>query len=695
MAFQSLLKGLEEEAVAQKDRLFLWIPVIFGLGIIFYFLPMREPPYWPAFIVLVISIPGIFIGYYRQFDYVRYFILFCTCVAMSVMSLGFVTAKYSTARDGTNILKKSMRITQVVGTVESVDNLGVKGGSRVVLRDLVIEKVPPEETPQKIRLRFKKDEGLKAGQKISTLAKIDPTSPPVLPGTYDFQRHLFYQGIGGVGFAYKPATIIEENQKSAIQMAFAHMRNTISERVEAQSGVATAGIMTALITGQRGAIADEDNEAMRASGLYHLLSISGTHVSLVAACLFFFSRLFMAAIPWLALHWPIKKIAAVIALSGAGFYTLLAGADVPAQRALMMTGLVLIAIMLDRSPFSLRLIAFAALMVMITAPYSLIGVSFQMSFAAVAGMICFFDHYQPIFTRLRSHAGFIRKALLYMGGLIITSIIAGAMTGLFSLYHFQQFSVYGVLSNMLAVPLTGVVIMPFAILSLILMPLGWEGFALDIMEWGTVWMLAIAHWTAGLKGAVIHVAQWPVSTFICLCVGLTVFLLWAGWRVKILAFSIIAFGLTIAPFAERPTIMVSDGGDLIGVYDNQDVLYLSSARKQKFVAQNWMRLSGKEGQKAHTFKHDDFPFLCDDHGCRSVIEGQKISLAFSNLGVREDCAWADVLISQIPVKKCPSAKTTLDLFDFKYDGAHAVYIGKDNVRVRSVAQERGERPWVR
>jgi competence protein ComEC len=684
------------EITDQKDRLFLWLPVAFGLGIILYFCLKMEPGVGISLAPMAALSPALYWAWKKHFNGTCEFLTYVFLVGMVMGSAGFAAAKMSTEIYGTPILKKPLRMANIAGVIDSIESLGNGDGSRAVIRDVTIEKIPAERTPEKIRIRIRKDEGLKAGQHITLLGNFSPTSPPVAPGTYDFQRHLFYEGIGGVGFAYTQPKILEPASSNFIGSFFENLRAKIYQSVNENAGPVTAGIMTALITGQRGAIAEEDNEAMRASGLYHLLSISGSHVGMVSALLFFVSRFLMAGVPWLALHYPIKKIAAGIALCGAVFYCLLAGADVPAQRAAMMSGLVLVAIMLDRSALSLRLIAFAALVVLILIPQSLIGVSFQMSFAAVAGLICFYDYIAPVWTRLYSRAGFVRKMILYMIGLIFTSVIAGTLTGIFSLYHFQQFAVYGVLSNMIAVPLTGIVIMPAAVMALILMPFGIEHWAFQAMEWGTIWMLAVAHWTAGFDGAVLRSAQWPQITFLFLCAGTVLFLLWRGWIGKGLALALIIIGFAITPFYKQPDILVAQDGGLIAVRGDDGMLYVSTLRKDKFASKNWMRMAGREGQMPYTFAHKDFPHLCDEHGCRLIIKGVNVALSYDHSAWEDDCAWADVVISQVPMKKtrCGNVSGLYDFFDFKYRGAHAIYIDEHKFRAVSVAAERGNRPWT-
>lgn len=689
------MASAREETADQKERLFLWIPVAFGAGIAAYFGLSSEPPFYAGLVCALMLLPFLVRARKRQHDSPSALLSFLAIAALFCAACGFMTAQAGTNLHGTAIVQKSTGPKIVAGFVESLEDMGDDSGSRVVLSSPVIEGVAAADTPRKVRVTFRKDEGIEAGQTISALIKLDPPGQAVAPGAYDFRRHLFFEGIGGVGFAYSGATIIEEAERGGVSLMLERIRHTINEAIKERAGPVASGIMTALITGERGAIAEEDNEAMRDSGLYHLLSISGSHVCMVAGVLFFFSRVMLAFFPWIALRWPLKKIAAVTALAGCAFYVALAGAEVPAVRALLTTGLVMVAIMIDRSPLSLRLVAFSAFVVLVFWPHSLIGVSFQMSFSAVAGLICFFDYIRAWWMKWYSRAGFVRKAVLYLGSVLMTSVIAGSITGFFSLYHFQQFPVYGVLANMLAVPVTGVVIMPAAIVAMILLPFGLSAWAIDAMEWGVIWMLGIAHWAAGLEGAVIRVQQWPAATFWLFVCGMVLFLLWRGWRGKGVAAMLMIAGLVIAPFGAQPDILASGNGKLVALRGDDDLLYYSTRAAEKFSIENWQRMNGQEGVRPRRFEGAGSPASCDEAGCRAVIHGRNVAVVTSRAAYFEDRAWADIMIADIPLPKevGDSGKTVIGLFELQRSGAVSLVVRGDDVRLRSVAAEVGRRPW--
>ena len=216
----------------------------------------------------------------------------------------------------------------------------------------------------------------------------------------------------------------------------------------------------ALLTGLRGALPDEIWDQWAIAGIAHLLSISGLHLALVAGTLFFAVRIALALAPPLALRLPAKKLAALLALLGAFGYLLISGGTVPTQRAFAMTALALLAVMVDRNPFSMRLVAWAAFVVLLLRPESLLGASFQMSFGAVVALIAAYE--TGVARRPAGTTGLDGRLLLYLAGIALTTIVASAATTPFSIYHFSRFPTYGIVTNLIAVPLTGVWIMPSA-----------------------------------------------------------------------------------------------------------------------------------------------------------------------------------------------------------------------------------------
>jgi competence protein ComEC len=217
---------------------------------------------------------------------------------------------------------------------------------------------------------------------------------------------------------------------------------------------------------------------MRDSGLAHVLAISGLHMMIMAGTVFWLARALLALSPGLTLRFPIKKWAAAIALGAATFYLALSGASVPTVRAWMMMSIFLIAVMLDRPAITMRNVALAAMAILIVAPESLFDPSFEMSFAAVIGLVALYEWLAArrryiLFDVSPLWRG-ARWGVAIVLGTATTTLVAGAAITPFAVYHFHRMTHFGLLANMIAAPLVSLLIMPMALLSLIAMPLGLE-----------------------------------------------------------------------------------------------------------------------------------------------------------------------------------------------------------------------------
>ncbi len=694
-----ILETVRTEVARQAPSLLLWVPVCLGLGIIFYFQLKVEPPLWSAVLGLGVWAGLSLLIWRGEPEADRRRALLSGVFLIGLIALGFGLAQGRTERVYTPMLAKALGPVFVEGTVVALEPKEKGQGSRVILKDLKIEKLAPEDTPRRIRLLLRDDKDIQAGDRVKGLARLNAPSGPVRPGAFDFQRHAFFQGLGAVGFFFRPPEILD-SQPSQLSYIFEYMRSHIVGDVRDHVARPYDAVVIALLTGQRQGIRDEDKEAMRESGLAHLLAISGLHVGMVAGAVFFFLRLALAAIPSIALNYPIKKWAAAAALIGAAYYTFVVGAAIPAQRALMMTGLVLIAIMVDRSPFSLRLVAIAASVILLLTPEALMGVSFQMSFAAVVCLIAFYEWARPWWSAMYSRAGISRRVFMYFLGVTATTVIAGFATGLFALYHFQQFASYSVLSNIIAVPIVGFIVMPAAVAYYLLTLIGLEGPALNVMEWGVGWVLATAHWTANLEGAVLRVAAWPPAAFALIVAGSLFMILWAG-RGKWLGLLPVLIGLVLIPLHHQPDILIGEDVKLIGVKAQEsNMLSLSSRRAARYTAENWMRLSGLEGQKPDIWPRsgrDEISGLnCDPQGCRLERAGVLISFPRSETIIDEECLWADLVIAPFPVSQESCKESYIyDLFDAKRNGTASVFLNANNFSFITDRGKRGQRLWTR
>ena len=340
-----------------QGHFFLWMPVFLALGISAYFALPIEPP-------VAVALLGFALAF-ALYVLWRHAGLLCLLLIVA----GFGAAQIRTILIAAPILSKAHGPAEISARVEAVEYLPAGQGVRFLLSDVAVEDLAAEATPRKVRLTYKGAgaENYVVGDRIAALVKLNAPSAPVIPGGFDFQRYLFFKGIGAVGFIYRAPEII--GQGGGEGAIIESWRQAIAQRIfAAMEDQARAGVATALLTGYRAGITGDDQEAFRAAGLAHLLAISGLHVGLFSGFVFFVVRLCLALIPALALHHPIKKYAAALAFVAAFIYTLLAGATIPTQRALLMIGVFFLAIILDRSPLSLRLVAFAAFVVLLIFP---------------------------------------------------------------------------------------------------------------------------------------------------------------------------------------------------------------------------------------------------------------------------------------------------------------------------------------
>jgi competence protein ComEC len=329
----SWLDALTRQLEAEQERWFLWLPVAFGAGIALYFALPLEP--W----TLAATLPVIAALALRLVARGTLAIL-ATTVLLSG-TLGVAAAKLRTEATRAPALERQIRSVEVGGFLELIEPRATRG-QRLTIRVTHIAKLPPEAWPYRVRVRTLTDNAeLKPGDAVRLKATLSPPPGPSLPGDYDFARAAWFQALGGVGYAQGPVEINTEAGEPPLSLALgaavARVRQAIGRRVLAALPGQTGAIANALITGERGGIAEATNKAFRDSGLFHVLSISGLHMVIMAGAVFFSIRLGLAAIPAIALRYPIKKWAAAGAIVGALGYLLISGAAFATVRSYIKT----------------------------------------------------------------------------------------------------------------------------------------------------------------------------------------------------------------------------------------------------------------------------------------------------------------------------------------------------------------------
>lgn len=689
--------GLAERFEQERARWFVWLPVPFGIGIAAYFSLSTEPGLWTA-----LALPTMALGFAGACRNAG--LLYVAALGLLTASMGFTAAKTRTEWTRAPVLAHEMRRADVEGVVELIEPRPTRG-ARLTIRVTAIKGLAEERRPVRVRVRvMRMREGLKPGDAIRLRASLRPPSMPALPGGYDFARWAWFQSLGATGYAIHPPEIVspasarEDGILRIAKDTLERIRQTVSERVRAAVPGETGAIAVSLITGERGAITEKTNDAYRDSGLVHILSISGLHMAIMAGFVYGAIRVGLAAFPSIALRYPIKKWAAAAALMGAAAYLLISGGSIPTVRAFLMIAIMFAAVMLDRQALAMRNVAIAALVVLLMMPESLLDPGFQMSFAAVVSLIAAYEAVRER-TEAQERRGWHRTLAFFLGGIVMSTVIASLAVAPIGAYHFHRSQQYALLANLAAVPICNLVVMPAALMTLVLMPLGLEALPLAAMAKGIDMMTAIATWVAALPGAVVSIPEISVASFALMVAGGLWLTLWqTQWRM--LGLAAIGSGVLIAGTTVRPDILAGRGGELIAVRGADGRLAATGARSSNFELDRWLQHDGdgrpvREILKARAFS-------CDGAGCTATVEGLRIAIARHASAVAEDCMKSDVVITQPrPPRGCTAPQLVIDRPTLQREGTHALYLENDDsggktriARIETVAGRRGSRPWT-
>lgn len=692
-ALARLAAALAAAFLAERERWALWLPALLGLGIALYFLLPFEPVRWIGTTWTATALAGG-VAVRRRPGWLL------AAIALGAVGLGFAAGQWRTASVAAPVLAKRLGPVFVTGRVVGVALR--EDGYRLLLDRPRVPRLDRGKTPRRIRVTVRRGgDRPRAGDRVGLRAVLMPPPAPSAPGAFDFQRRAYFEGLGAVGYAVRGPWPIEaaDNGTSDFASWLARQRQRLTERIVAGLPGPAGAVASALMAGEKGAIPADVMAAFRDSGLAHLLAISGLHIGLVAGILFFTVRAVLALVERVALNHPIKKWAALVALAGALGYLLITGATIPTQRAFLMTGLVLLAVMLDRTAVTMRLVAWAAAAILLWAPESLLQVSFQLSFAAVIALVAAYEGLRPRFAAWRAGGGSRRRLALYLAGIALTTLIAGLATGPFAIYHFNRFVVYGLAANLAAVPIMALWIMPWAVAAFALLPVGLEHLALAPMGAGIDAVIWISREVAAWPGAVTLVPAMPTAGLALIAVGGLWATLWRGaWRW--LGGVAIAAGLASPALVVSPDILVTGDGKLRAVRAEEGGLLLSSSRASRFAAEIWLRRDGRTapaGVWPESGPSADGRLRCDSLGCIYRAKGFVVALPRDERALADDCRAADVVVAVVPVRRrCPSARVVIDRFDLWREGAHALWLGGDGsgVRVESVVARHGRRPWV-
>lgn len=663
---------------AERGRFVLWLPVLVGLGVALYFAcPVEPPAVWSLvgvplalglLSVLRRTEPGRVLGY----------------IVLSLI-LGFSAADWRTERVASPMISRTIGPVQLEATVlASEDQEG--GGLRLLLGDISTDKLLPEKTPHTIRLTLRG--GLAAapmviGERISVLANLMPPMEASLPGGFDFRRQAYFDQLGALGMALRPPVLLDADESGGLVAE--RWREVVKQYILAHLSGAEGAIAVALMTGERGAIDDATNANMRAAGTAHLLSISGMHIGMVAGLVFVGLRMLMALWPRLALYHDIKKYAAVAALATVVAYTWFVGSPIPAQRSALMTGLVFLGVLLDRRVMTLRSVGLSAAVLLLIFPESLLNIGFQLSFAAMVALVATYEVWQQKDVPDRRHENWFDKLWRYTLGVVVTSLIAGLATMPYGAWHFNRLQLLGVLGNLIAVPLTGVLIMPAVLIAYILMPFGLEAPALWALGWGLQGVTSSAAWIATLPGANLDVDRFSFIALLLITFGGLWVCIWQS-RVRLAGLAPLVLGFVLMFVPVKPDVIVSAEG--LALLRTEAGYAVSRAQGSRIVRDTWSRAfaSGQPLLSANAAGAN-----CDAQGCIYIVQGQSVAVIKKPEALAEDCRRASLVIA--PANYVPQCRAeVIDARRLRHGGAQALVWQGDHWETDS-AHGASLRPW--
>jgi competence protein ComEC len=656
--------------------------VAFGVGIAVYFAWPHEPLFSLVF--------GMALGLFILSRLVSFaFVVPITVMAISVAGFGW--AAFSSYLHSPNPIRVEQRF-QVQGWVSDIQYGGRM--TRLIVDVEAIEPVPDSGIPEMIRLRVGKNfSDVRLGDGLDLPTVLSPLPGPAIPNGYDPGRRAFFDGLAGTGFAISRGAPWTPDLSAIdrFQLAVTRSRHNIADRVRQRAPSKTEGLQAALLTGIRDYIPDEQTENLRASGLAHILAISGLHMGIVAFGVYAFVSLCLAAIETLARRRDVRKIAALIAIVAATLFLLISGGSVATQRAYIMVCIAFLAVILNRRAISIRSVAVAALITLLIRPEVLVSVGFQMSFAAVAAMVVIFRAWQDRWPA-RKADGFLDRVKAFYGSLFGTSLVAGFATGGFALLHFGRIAHYGLLANMLAMAVFPL-IMTMGILALLVMPLGLEAWPLWMMSQLLTFMLWVADWVSAMPGAVgtVRASQpWVIALF-----GFGFAISCITKRLPVL------FGLGLMILAvllwSQATIydVRVDRQGRVSLLSPQYGAVTSNLRADRYGRDQFARASGSPDQQWTGFRDVNIP--CDALGCRVRIGNTIISLIEAPSEVGDACQTSDIVILAErragPVARRGCNVPLFDRRDLSRTGGIHIQSDDPSMWVPVISEQRRARPW--
>ncbi len=689
----------------EERRLFLWLPVCAGIGVLLYLSADTEPVFWLPALLFCGSCSAAYALRQQRLS-------FSVFLMLASIMFGFICGELRTWRVTAPVLDR-IRIVQLRGEIEELDQKRI--GARFLLHVQTAEDsngVPlsGEVTPRYVRLSQKKPFALQAGDSVSLKARLLPPAHASIPGGYDFARTAYFSSIGAVGSVLGTVERVSQTASLSFYARFMQSldraRNTLAQRVDTIIGGDEGAVAAAMVAGKRTLLSENAQELIREAGIFHIITISGVQMTLVAGMIFWITRRLLSLFDTLALRYPIKKISALVAIFGAIFYDMATGSRVGTERALFMTLIVLGSILVDRGALTMRNLGLAAVAVIILEPEAIMGASFQLSFAAVAALIAVHEaryrrphddeELKPV-PRAAKPSGWGREKVLFyfsktghhVGQLLVATLCATSATASFMAGDFHDLSPYVLIGNPLTLVIIEFFAVPGALIGTLLYPVGLDAPVWLYVGLGIKLVFWMARLIASAPGSTLHVHAFAPWALPFLTLGILNMVIWRTWALRLLAMPCVALGLAGA-FAGAPfDLAVPPTGDYLAFRGADGKLQIAGKRPGVFGAAQWLSADadGRNVAEAKSASQS-----CDRFGCGLHLpDGRAVAIVNSPAAFEEDCTKADIIVSSF---EAPESCSATYIFDRKHLSAHgAVTLSYQNDALNSERQSHTDRPW--
>ncbi|MBB5699574.1 ComEC/Rec2 family competence protein [Sphingomonas yantingensis] len=673
---------IERWLEAERDQLPLWLPVALGGGMTAWLvLPWQGQ--WAAFVLLCLAMASTALALGRGGRSPR-----MIAVGALAAALGCALIWWRAERVAAPVLARPA-VVDLAAPVERIERLPARGIVRLTLAS------GRGDLPPRVRVNVdatKLPTGIAIGSRVTLKARLMPPAAPAVPGAYDFARVAWFSGLGATGTSL--SAVKAEGAGGEADGLRDRLTRHIHGRVEGSAG----GIAAALVTGDRGAIAPEDDEALRRAGLAHLLSVSGLHVTAVVGATMLVALRLLALFPVLAIRFRLPVVAALIAAGVAGFYTWLTGAEVPTVRSLVAALIVLAALALGREAITLRLVAAGALIVLVLWPEAIASASFQLSFAAVTAIVAL--HESSMIARWFGprEEGRGWRLLRGLGSLLLTGLVIELVLMPIGLFHFHKAGLYGSVANLVAIPLTTFVVMPAEALALVLDAGGLGAPVWWVVEVSLKGLLWLSHTVASAPGSVAALPTMPNAAFALMVAGG----LWiALWRTRWRWFGALPFALggAMAVAAPTPELIVTGDGRHVAIRGSDGSMRVLRERAGEYVRGILGEAAGIDGELGAIDDAGDA--RCSRDACTATLTtgGRRWRVAATRsfdlipiAAMIRLCRTSDIVISDRRLPRgCNPRWLRLDRPMLAKTGG--VSIDLDGPRVTRVSRP-GDQPWL-